>query len=79
MIGYPIVTENNQRVSDALQWFRDEKGIQCAVNLVGSTAVFVDGYYGVIRKNKSTDFYPAFPEAESALLEALIKYEEEKK
>ena len=75
-------------VHDALQWFRDEKGIICAVERDvdwGEEHPF-NGYYGGYSgtpefTNKSTgvtESYPTFPEAESALLEALITYVEAK-
>lgn len=80
-IGYPLSTTSEERVSDALQWFRDEKGIECVVEL--SFGAFEDcfGYNGVYFDGDfiTTESYKTFPEAESALLDALIKYEEEKK
>ena len=80
MIGYPIVTEKNQRVSDAIQWFRDEKGILCTVDME-----YYDGihYFGVfmgigLKDGGGTEEFNNFPEAESALLDALLIYLEVK-
>lgn len=82
MIGYPIVTEKNQRVSDALQWFRDEKGLH------GWIGIDSRGYYYVIYTtegkyiNSVFDYdtcFKNYSEAENALLDALLKYLEEKK
>lgn len=75
-------------VHDALQWFRDEKGIICAVerDVDWEEEHPFNGYYGGFSdekfSNKScgvTAAYTTHHEAESALLDALIKYEEEKK
>ena len=89
MIGYPIVTEKNQRVSDAIQWFRDEKGIICAVELDidhkiidGFLTEVFNGYYGhfiTIGREDSLPTVKSHSGAESALLEALIEYKEEKR
>lgn len=85
MIGYPIVTEKNQRVSDAIQWFRDEKGLH------GCIPINASGYFWQIDKVDGTfvtwsDYsgvneggcWDIYPEAESALLDALLKYLEVK-
>lgn len=74
------------RIHDALQWFRDEKGIPCGILPYTDdeypNQVF---YYGVWYNpdNIMGEVYDSaecktYPEAESALLDALIKYEEEK-
>ena len=63
-------------VHDALQWFRDEKGIFCTVDME-----YYDGihYFGKfmdigLKDGGETEEFNNFPEAESALLDALLNY-----
>lgn len=75
-------------IPDALQWFRDVKGIPCAIEVRKTTKV---NYRGVFlpfvedRKHpkycyrKNTEYCEGYPVAESALLDALLTYLEEKK
>ena len=61
-------------ISEALEWFREEKGICCGVSPICRTLK----YHGVTATNdgyiESTKEYSTHSEAESELLDALIEY-----
>ena len=83
---YPLID-----VHEALQWFRDKKGIKCAVindvNFLTKNRVSFNGYCGMymitdelnfVIKQEYLETKESFHEAELDLLNALIKYEENK-
>ncbi len=61
-------------VSDALQWIRENKDIP----ILYVCSAYENEHYGVFEYRK-TDCYPTYPEAESALLDAVITYLKELK
>ncbi|MFT4169927.1 MAG: hypothetical protein QM653_12490 [Dysgonomonas sp.] len=69
-------------VSDALQWIREKKGIDCAVNLVLTKCYegvkILDGEFSSgLLLEVLTSQYESYTLAESALLDELLTYLEE--
>lgn len=70
-------------VCEALQWIRDSKNIPCSVHLefeVNNKEWFYYGEWGFKGGNKvfQTGSFSTYPEAESALLDELLTYLENK-
>lgn len=75
-------TNSAPEVHEALQWIRDEKGIPCGVTInVNLAHVFLGDYiYDFLKENKVETIggFNSYPEAESTLLDEILKHLEEK-
>lgn len=85
VIFYPQNALSAPSVSEALDWIREEKGIECAVEFVGEPNCFggLIGYkYGGAYISKDgevlLDSVDTHPEASSNLLDSLLDYLEKK-
>lgn len=70
---------NAPSISEALDWFREEKRVRCAVSMHTHSGncdfVYYISYYSCSIQNTIVkDRFKTYSEAESALLDALIEY-----
>lgn len=82
-IGYPLSTTSEERVSDVLQWIRDNHAsIRCGVYPIALRYATIIIFFGYNRHSapyvERGESFATYREAENALLDELITYLEEK-